>query len=352
MATYKVIQDIEAEDKLVGPLSFRQFVYFLIAAFFGYLCFISVAKGVPFLLAIFLPPALFCLFFAWPWTPDQPTEIWALAKIRFYFKPRKRIWDQSGIKELVTITVPKRVERNYTDGLSQVEVRSRLSALASTIDSRGWAVKNAYVNMSPTVVQPTTSDRLIDFSGMPQQVSNVDIRADDDILDADNNPAASQMTAMIDASTKAHRQSIISRMQAQGATTPSPEPAPAWFTNSYGQGQQAQRQPGSLPSVVDTTPVAPAQIPLPAIPTVNTNREATKHLKTIDPQGNAAETLQIPTVQPAIPQAPPNPVPTQSDPAILNLAHDNNLNVSTLAREASRAKGLENGDGEVVISLH
>ena len=27
MATYKVIQDIEAEDKLIGPLTLRQFIY-------------------------------------------------------------------------------------------------------------------------------------------------------------------------------------------------------------------------------------------------------------------------------------------------------------------------------------
>jgi hypothetical protein len=35
MATYKVIQDIEAEDKLVGPLSLKQFIFALIAIFLG-----------------------------------------------------------------------------------------------------------------------------------------------------------------------------------------------------------------------------------------------------------------------------------------------------------------------------
>ena len=32
MAQYKVPQDVEADDKLLGPLNFRQFIYLLIAA--------------------------------------------------------------------------------------------------------------------------------------------------------------------------------------------------------------------------------------------------------------------------------------------------------------------------------
>ena len=31
MAQYKVPQDVEADDKLIGPFSFRQFIYLLIA---------------------------------------------------------------------------------------------------------------------------------------------------------------------------------------------------------------------------------------------------------------------------------------------------------------------------------
>lgn len=52
MATYKVIQDIEAEDKLVGPLTLRQFVYAGIAAVSGYLGFLMATKGAPFMLAV------------------------------------------------------------------------------------------------------------------------------------------------------------------------------------------------------------------------------------------------------------------------------------------------------------
>src|ERR1700712_5000740 len=146
MATYKLIQEIEAEDHILGPLTLRQFIFALFAAMFYYLSFVLYLKAGFVPLILFLPPALVLSFFAFPFGKDQPTEVWALAKLRFLFKSRKRIWDQDGMKELVTITVPKKVERVLTDGLSQNEVKSRLAALASTIDSRGWAVKNVTSN--------------------------------------------------------------------------------------------------------------------------------------------------------------------------------------------------------------
>lgn len=347
MATYKVIQDIEAEDKLVGPLSFRQFVYFLIAAFLGYLNFIAIAKGAWPVILVLGPPMLFCLFFAWPWSPDQPTEIWALARIRYWFKNRKRVWDQSGVKEFVTITAPKKIERAYTDGLSQTEVKSRLHVLAHTLDSRGWAIKNAYMTVPMQIVRPDQSDRLLDFT-VPQQVADVDIRASDDILDEENNPMVSQMSSLIDASTKARREDLMARLQNQAAAMPQlPTPAavPGWFM------QPGAVQPGAMPPVVDVAAIPPAStMQLPQ--KLDRNVSANARLKTVQPVDvNAPVPIQQAPVGPVKTEAPA-PSPSQPDPAILNLAHDNNLDVATLAREAKRARGLDASDGEVVISLH
>lgn len=371
MAQYKVIQDIEAEDKLLGPLSLRQFIYAGIAATLGYLSFVSVSKGAAFMLVIFLPPMLFCMFFAWPWSPDQPTEVWALARIRFYFKPRRRIWDQSGVKDLVTITAPRQIQRVFTNGLSQTEVRSRLSALADTIDSRGWAVKNADVSL-PTLpsYDQAGSDRLIATGTIPQPVSDVDIHADDDILDEQNNPIAHQFDQMIQASSAAHRQKLIEQMQSPdqpAATAPNQSaqpPADYWF---LGQQTQNNARPADPSSVVFANPtlVQPGtdqQVgPVAATPTPSeealgeqllqqhqaNQHTQNMHLKTIVPMGS----------QPAAPpQAPVQtvaqpPMPPQPDAAILNLASNNDLDVATLARQAKKARNPEPPDDEVVISL-
>lgn len=371
MATYKVIQDIEAEDKLLGPLSFRQFVYFLIAAFFGYLNFIALAKGFWPALIVLGPPMAFCLFFAWPWTPDQPTEVWALARIRFLVKPRKRIWNQSGIKNLVTITVPKKVERNYTDGLSQTEVRSRLQALAHTIDSRGWAIKNS--SYQSALVRPT--DRLLDFSTIPQEVSNLDVRDSDDILDEANNPTARNLNQLINNSSQHRREELIKRLNTPAEAAPQ-QPQQQWFTNGTNT---------VLPPVHDSV-AATDELQLPNARQARSN--ATKHLKQVQPvteeqlraeaaaaaqaqarqeaeareAARAAAAAQQAVQQPAQNQTPPTsplaepapakPVASQPDPAILNLAHDNNLDVATIAREAKRVRDLEASDGEVSVSLH
>lgn len=215
MAVYKVIQDIEAEDKLLGPLTLKQFIFAGVAAGFAYAAFFVASKAgniffaIPFLPFIIVPAVL-----AAPLGRDQPTDVWLAAQIRFYTKPRKRLWDQSGVKNLVTITAPKRIEKIYTNGLSQQEVRSRLQALADTIDSRGWAVKNVAVNMyaSPAYAMNGT-DRLIDPASLPQAVPTIDITAADDIMDATNNPVAQHFDQMVNDAAQAQKAAAIEHMQ-------------------------------------------------------------------------------------------------------------------------------------------
>jgi hypothetical protein len=370
MSTYKVIQDIEAEDKLLGPLTLRQFIYALVSVFFLYLCFIVITKHAPFLLAVFFPPAAFTGFFAFPFVKDQPTEVWALAKLRFLFKPRKRIWDQSGVKELVTVTVPKKIERVLTDGLSQNEVTSRLGALASTLDSRGWAIKNVNVNL---YAQPAfagmmgaSSDRLIDMSSIPQPVPTYDVQASDDILDERNNVVAQQFDQMINASAQAHRQQMIDQMNStlNPATAQAPavaqasQPADYWFMN---QPQAAASQPMFSDSALQASiPVAQPETEedealVARIKATRQAQQATSHLRTLQPIDDQAPVL--PTTAASDYSNTNNaeqalaPSPDGSQAAILSLANNNDLSVATIARQANKATDGGTSDGEVVVSL-
>jgi hypothetical protein len=366
MATYKVIQDVEAEDKLVGPLTLRQFIYAGIAALNLYLGFLSATKHAAFMLAIFVPIAAITGFFAFPWGQDQPTEIWALAKIRFFLKPRRRVWDQSGQKELVTVTAPKKIDRALTNGLNQDEVQSRLNALANTIDSRGWAVKNVNVNLgaAATVMSTTASDRLVNISNLPQEVSNIDVRASDDILDESANPIAHQFDDMINASAAAHRQQLMAQMQqpaqlstpAPAASAPTP-PANYWFMQP-----QPATVPGQATFVSDAviTPGAqlPAAVPSAAAPTdeeralvekfkaENSSQSvAYRHMKTL----KTPEQLQAEAAAQQAAAATAKPQVTPKDQAaIINLANNDDLDVATIARQAHKRA---DDDGEVVISL-
>src|SRR5690606_31729392 len=108
---------------------------------------------------------------------DQPSEIWLLAKIRFFLKPRLRLWDQSGQSDLVNITAPKKEEEHLTDGLDQTQVTSRLQALANTLDTRGWALKGVESNLSTAQLASASSDRLLAPSLPAAQVPELPLQA-------------------------------------------------------------------------------------------------------------------------------------------------------------------------------
>lgn len=391
MATYKVLQDIEAEDKLLGPLTLRQLIYAGIAAGAGYLSTVLVLKGVAFMALPFIPIILVCGFFAFPWGRDQPTEVWALAKIRFLIKPRKRLWDQTGTKDLVHITAPKHVERNYTNGLSQNEVHSRLNALASTIDSRGWAIKNVDVNLysQPSLLASEgASDRLIDLSSLPQEVPAIDVRASDDMLDEHNNPVAQQFDQMIAASAQNHREQLIKQMNQPGPIdTARPGmpalPADYWFLNQPTQGTATKQPttyvkpeivtPGATSEPASVTPAMPSAADEELLKEIKQHKKTSyqySHLLTIQPPGTIPEPSAVPTTSVTTDQlasvtsvtdagsatvssTTSQPSPTMPDPAIMELAGNNDLSVATIAREANKAREIESQNGdEVVISLH
>lgn len=347
------MQNVEAEDKILGPLTFKQFVFALIFFFLMWITYVILIKGLTWLLIITGPLLFFFGFFAFPFGRDQPTEVWAMGKLRYWFKPRKRVWNQSGIKELVTITVPKKIEHIYTDGLSQNEVKSRLQVLASTIDSRGWAVKNVNVNSyTAHPFETATSDRLIDMSKVPQTVSDSDIVASDDILDEKNNPIARQFDNMITQSSEDHRQLLIDEMNSPQATITGVGQN-SWFTTP-----SVAQQPPAGPGPVPQQPSPPQATIDPDEATIakqladNTrNTQAWfGNLRTIQPL-KPGDPVQQPVPPPQTQVSPPPAPKPPTDPAILSLANNDDLNVSTLAHEARRAKG-EDDPNEVVISLH
>lgn len=140
MARYKVPQDVEADDKLIGPFTFRQFIYLIIVAMA-----IAIAWGLGQLflpLAIIpLPIIIFFSAIALPLRKDQPMEIYMAAMWSFLIKPHKRKWDPDGIESLIEITVPKTIEVDRVKDITQNEAQRRLGYLAEVVDSKGWSVR-------------------------------------------------------------------------------------------------------------------------------------------------------------------------------------------------------------------
>ena len=257
MATYKVIQDVEAEDKILGPLTLKQLIFAIIVVGFGFGAFrVVTITGSIFTAIPFLPFMIVFGALAAPLGKNQPTEVWLAAQIHFLTKPKLRLWDQSDLKEVVHITVPKKVQKVYTDGLSQKQVKSRLSALSSTLDSRGWAVKNINLNASSSTNGQTPQDDRLISTPTIQQVPEEPIGAD---IFAPSTNEAREFDVMLNQSDTEHREHIKQIMEqaksqanskaAQEAPTePStpvtahlPVAAPGQPTDIYQSTQQPQQ---------------------------------------------------------------------------------------------------------------
>jgi hypothetical protein len=341
MATYKVIQDIEAEDKLLGPLSLRQFLYAAIVVVLGFIGFKLITVQ-PLLIAPLLPPMLLFGILAAPFGRDQSSEIWLLAKIRFFIKPRGRIWDQDGTQELVTVTAPKKIEKHLIKDLNQTQVRSRLQALAQTIDTRGWAIKGLDVNLA---TQPLygmdQTDRLVEMSSLtPNEVPDVQLQATDDIFDTQRNPLAQQMGQLVQTHDASHRQAVLAQMQQiraqQNNGTPGDATMPVYTTFNTqtvqpGMAQVGQPAPAAMPTVDD-------QLFLARVHDYQERQkqEPYSRMHMVQPPGHAPASAQ--------PQAP---MATTPDPGLVN---NDDLTVATIARQANRKRTPPGGD-EVVVSL-
>ena len=140
VAVYKVPQDVEAEDKLIGPFSFRQFIYLIVVAIAGFVAFLLGQVFVP---LIIIPLPIIILFgaLALPLRKDQPMETYLLAVVRFYLKPKRRMWDPEGTPSHIDITAPVVVEHALTKDFNQEVAQQRLDYLARIMDSRGWSLK-------------------------------------------------------------------------------------------------------------------------------------------------------------------------------------------------------------------
>ena len=151
MADYKVPQDVEADDKLLGPFSFRQFVYLLIAG--G--C-IALAVGLfqlfPLLGIIPIIPALFFVVLALPLKKDQPMETYLAAIVSYYLKPRTRIWVPGQRESTIDIGAPKIVDDSKARDITSEEATHRLSFLADIVDTEGQAIRNNLNRVNDEVV--------------------------------------------------------------------------------------------------------------------------------------------------------------------------------------------------------
>ena len=240
MATYKVPQDVEAEDRLLGPFTFRQFVYLLIAAIAGALA-AALFQIFPLLAILPLPVIIFFLILALPLKKDQPMETYLAAIVSFYMKPNKRFWRPGQGETTIQITAPKIVEKSRTRDISEEEASHRLSFLSNLVDSEGYAIRgNHNGNFTENFIADT--EDVNDFMDDSQNQNLINLMQKEKV--ARHAEIINQMKAAINNTENAMGPATISSHQATlGSTpfsqnqttmsqTPSNQPTPSPFTQN------------------------------------------------------------------------------------------------------------------------
>lgn len=248
MATYKVPQDVEAEDRLLGPFTFRQFVYLLIAAIAGALA-AALFQIFPLLAILPLPVIIFFLILALPLKKDQPMETYLAAIVSFYMKPNKRFWRPGQGETTIQITAPKIVEKSRTRDISEEEASHRLSFLSNLVDSEGYAIRgNHNGNFTENFIADT--EDVNDFMDDSQNQNLINLMQKEKV--ARHAEIINQMKAAINNTENAMGPTTISSHQAtlgsnpftQNQSTPN-QPTPNPFT----QNQTTPNQTTSTPSI-------------------------------------------------------------------------------------------------------
>ena len=324
MSVYKVPQDVEADDKLLGPFSFRQFIYLGIAAMS-----IGIAYGLgKLLLPLFIIPLPITVLFgalALPLRKDQPMETYLAAIVSFYLKPRRRLWDPDGVDSLIEIIAPKTTEVQLTKDLSQGEAQQRFGYLAQIVDSQGWAIRG-------TGTQTANNSMISDEYYSAQQV--------EDFMD-ENNSTVRSLGQKLDNSDARRHQEAINIMNKLTS-----EPTPVAIVKPIDQTSP------SIGYFNGASPVEPTAAPdQPVNVGIDFNPYPDEiHQTVIAP---IEETAPKPKIEQVVATAKPKPSTSEKPLAagIINLANNTSLSIETIAREANRISKKQDLNEEVFVSL-
>ncbi len=260
MATYKVPQDVEAEDRLLGPFTFRQFVYLLIAAIAGALA-AALFQIFPLLAILPLPVVIFFLILALPLKKDQPMETYLAAIVSFYMKPNKRFWRPGQGETTIQITAPKIVEKSRTRDISEEEASHRLSFLSNLVDSEGYAIRgNHNGNFTENFIADT--EDVNDFMDDSQNQNLINLMQKEKV--ARHAEIINQMKAAINntenamgpATISSHQATLSSNPFSQNQTTMSQTQSNQTASNPFLQNQTTPNQIIQNPSVQNANTLA------------------------------------------------------------------------------------------------
>ncbi|MBI2634547.1 PrgI family protein [Candidatus Peregrinibacteria bacterium] len=142
---YKVPQNVQREDTIVGPLTLKQLIILAIGGGLAYATYISLSKA--YIVSVWLPPTvilgLATLAFAFLKIHNLPFHEFLMNLLEYHILPRKRIWTQGADTPFISsfdkekMDIEKKKEIKFDK-----KPQKSLEEITKVLDTHGQINKN------------------------------------------------------------------------------------------------------------------------------------------------------------------------------------------------------------------
>lgn len=179
---YKVPQNLDIEDKIIGPFTLKQFLYILGGAVACYFIYVILAPyGLTTVILADFPVAALTVAIVFVKINERPFTFFLMSFVTFVSRPQEFIWGRfSGQTDIKMSTGEKMViRRKEVKKISKGDegVKSKLERLSMIVDARGWgADESTGEQLSGRVISSPSEKQEIKIT-LPQETELEDVFA-------------------------------------------------------------------------------------------------------------------------------------------------------------------------------
>ena len=182
MAQFKVPQNLDIEDKIIGPFTLKQFLYLLGGVIICYFLYVVLAPHGLFTVALAdVPVAALTVALVFVKINERPFIYFLMSFVIFLSRPQELLWARfPGQEDIKVVTGEKAtVRRKEVKKIAQGDegVKSRLQQLSMIVDARGWAAGEATGEELSGRVISSPSEKMEIKITLPQETELEDVFA-------------------------------------------------------------------------------------------------------------------------------------------------------------------------------
>lgn len=129
---YKVPQNIDMQDRILGPLTMVQFIYAVVGGGFCYAIYMSPIPK-PFSYFIIVPVALFVIALDFLKVNERPFLDFILSVFEFSSTPRQRLWHHENMSDL-KVEIYEPVKQAGPAVQAKTYTKAEIEQLANRLD--------------------------------------------------------------------------------------------------------------------------------------------------------------------------------------------------------------------------